>query len=160
MFKDDNGEPASGMFSYINVVGMLLYMSGYNRPYVSLAVNICVRYMFSPKISHKFALKRLAHYLKLTNNSSLVLKPNPGVCKLDTYPDADFSGKCGHEEPTDPSCVNICTGFIITFAYCSFLWVSKLQANTALSTMEAKMIPMDHCCRKLFPIIDICKFTW
>ena len=160
MVKDDNGEPSSGIFFYTSVVGMILYLPGHTPPDVELAMNSCDRYMFSPKRSNKLELERLAHYLKLTNNSSLVLKPNPGVCKLDTYPDADFSGKCGHEEPTDPSCVNICTGFIITFAYCSFLWVSKLQANTALSTMEAKMIPMDHCCRKLFPIIDICKFTW
>ena len=50
--KDENGEPASEMFRYSRVVGMLLYLSGHNILDVALAPNCCVWIMFSPKRSH------------------------------------------------------------------------------------------------------------
>ena len=37
------------------------------------------------------------------------------------------------------------------------VWVSKLQTKTALSTMEAEIVALAHCCRKLFPVCDIVK---
>jgi hypothetical protein len=37
------------------------------------------------------------------------------------------------------------------------VWVSKLQTETALSTMEAEIIELAHCCLKVFPVIDIVK---
>jgi hypothetical protein len=77
------------------------------------------------------------------------------MCKIDCYPDADFAGMFGHEKPTDPSCVKSRTGFIITFADCPVYWASKLQTETALSTMEAEIIALAHSCRELFPIIDM-----
>ena len=33
--------------------------------------------------------------------------------------------------------------------------VSKLQTETALSTMEAKIIALAHCCWELFSVMDI-----
>jgi hypothetical protein len=33
--------------------------------------------------------------------------------------------------------------------------VSKLQTKIALSTMEVEVIALAHCCRELFPIIDL-----
>jgi hypothetical protein len=55
----------------------------------------------------------------------------------------------------DPSCVKSRSGFVITFADVPILWQSKLQTETALSTMEAKVIALAACCRELFPIIDM-----
>jgi hypothetical protein len=77
------------------------------------------------------------------------------ICKIDAFPDAVFAGTYGHEKPTNPSCAKSCTGFVITFAYVPILWQSKLQTETALSTMEAKVIALLACCRELFPIIDM-----
>ena len=91
------------------------------------------------------ALKILLCYLKQTKDCGLVLDPNYDVCKVDEYPDANFSGMYGHEKPNDIACVNICTSFIITFAYFLVLWVSKLQINNDLSTMESEIIGMYHC---------------
>ena len=34
-------------------------------------------------------------------------------------------------------------------------WASKLQTETALSTMESEIISLAHSCRELSPIIDI-----
>ena len=63
----------------------------------------------------------------------------------------------GHELPTDPACVKSRTGFVITFANCPVYWASKLQTETALSTMESEINALAHSCRELFPIIDITK---
>ena len=61
----------------------------------------------------------------------------------------------GHDKPTEPACVNIHTGFIITFSDCPVLWVSKVHTNTNISTTETEIIAMDHCWRELFPITNI-----
>jgi len=78
------------------------------------------------------------------------------VCKIDAYPDADFAGIYGHEEHTDPVCAESQAGFIIIFvADCPVFWQSKLQTETALSMMEAKIIALSACRRELFPIKDM-----
>jgi hypothetical protein len=85
----------------------------------------------------------------------MVMNPSSNVCKIDAYPDADFAGMYGHDNHTDLACAKSCTGFIITFAECPVFWQSKLQTETALSMMEAKIIALSACCRELFSIIDM-----
>ena len=115
MVKDDNGEPAIGMFRHRSIVGMLLYMCGHIRPYVDLDMDSYAWYMFSPKFPHELVLKILEHYLKFTKDSGLVLNLNPDVCKVDAYPYCDFYGIYGHEEPTDPACVKVHNGLSSNF---------------------------------------------
>jgi hypothetical protein len=111
--------------------------------------------MFCPKHLHKLALKRIGCYLKQTSDHGMVMNPSSDVCKIDAYPDANFAGMYGHEDHTDPTCAKSRTRFIITFAECPVFWQSKLQTETALSMMEAKIIALSACCRELFPIIDM-----
>ena len=61
----------------------------------------------------------------------------------------------GYESNSDPACAKSCTGFLITVSDCPMVWVSELQTETALSTMEAEVNALAHCCRELFPVIDI-----
>ena len=147
MVKDDNGEPVGGMFRYSSIAGMLIYLSGDTHPDVSLAVGICVRYMFSPKCSYKLTSKIFVGYLKQTKDCGLVLNYNYNVCKVYAYAGVDLSGMFGHEKPKYTAFFNRCTGFIVTFADCPVLWVSKLHTDTALLTTEAEIITMAHCCR-------------
>ena len=93
--------------------------------------------------------------MKQNGDLGLILNQNDNECKIDCYPDTDFAGMYGHEKPTDPACVKSRTGLIITFADCLVLWVSKLQQETALSTIKAEIISLAHNCCKLFPIIDM-----
>ena len=95
------------------------------------------------------------NYLKQEKDRGLVLNPNYYGCKVDAYPYANFSGIYVHEKPTYPTCVKSHTGFIIMIADCTVLWVSKLQTETTLLTMEAEIIEIAHCCRELFTIINI-----
>jgi hypothetical protein len=85
----------------------------------------------------------------------MIMNPSTDICKIDAYPDADFAGMYGNKKPMDPSCVKSCTGFVITFTDVPILWKSQLQMETALSTIEAKIIALSACCRDLFPIIDM-----
>ena len=55
LVNDENGEPASGVFSYRSVVGMLIYLSEHIHTYVSLFANICAQYKIITKRSHKLA---------------------------------------------------------------------------------------------------------
>ena len=154
LVRNEAGEAASGDFSYSSVVGMLLYLSGHTRPDIAYAVNCCARYMFCPRHSHEIALKRIGRYLKATRTKGLILNPSDEL-NIDSYPDADFAGMNGHEESSDPACAKSRTGFVINVANCPVLWVSKLQQQTALSTMEAEINALAHSCRELFPIIDL-----
>ena len=44
---------------------------------------------------------------------------------------------------------------MINLSYCPILWVSKLQRETALSTMESKINTLSHCCRELIPLMNM-----
>ena len=83
----------------------------------------------------------------------MILNPARELC-VDAYPDADFAGLYGHEKSHDPACAKSRTGFLINVAKCLVFWMSKLQTETALSTMEAKIIALAHCCRELYPVMD------
>ncbi len=61
----------------------------------------------------------------------------------------------GHEKPTDPACAKSRSGFVIVFAGVPVLWQSKLQTQTALSTMEAEGIALGACMKELIPIMDM-----
>ena len=100
-------------------------------------------------------LKRIGRYLKQTSDRRMAMNPSTNICKIDSYPDANFAGMNGHEKPMDPSCVKSCTVFFITFTYVPILWKLQLQMETALSTMEVKIIALLACCKDLFPIIDM-----
>ena len=155
LVKDDNYEPQSGMYRCSSVVQMPLYLSRNTCPDVSLVMNGCYQYMFSPKKYHELSLKIFVHYFKQTKNCGLVLDTNSDVCKVDSHPYAVFSCMYVHDNNTYPVCVKIHTVFIITFSYYTILWVSKLQTKSTLLTMEVEIIAMDHCCRSLFPTIYI-----
>jgi hypothetical protein len=152
--KDEDGPESEGSFSYSSVVNMLLYLSGHSRPDIAYAVNCCARYMFNSKLLHEKALKRIGRYLKATRDRGLIINPS-GTLKVDAYPDSDFAGLYGYEKPTDPACAKSRTGFLISLSDCPVLWISKLQRETALSTIEAEVNSLAHCCREFFPVMHM-----
>ena len=60
-----------------------------------------------------------------------------------------------YEKISNPEVVKSRTGFLINMCKCPVVRVSKLQTETALSTMEAEIIALAHCCRELFPVMDL-----
>ncbi|KAL7448319.1 hypothetical protein ACHAXS_000145, partial [Conticribra weissflogii] len=81
--KHTHGEPGSGNFNYISVVGVFFYLAGHTCPDITYAFICAARYMFCPKIVHKDALKRIGHYLKATSDTGLIMKPSEKLLKID-----------------------------------------------------------------------------
>ena len=155
--KDVDGDPCQEDFNVAAVVGQLLYLAGHTRPDIAYAVNCVARYMFCPKRSHELALKQIGKYLKATRGKGMIITPSDNILSIEAFPDADFGGLYGHESGDDPACVKSRTGFVILAANCPILWKSQLQSKTALSTMEAEISALAHCCKELFPLIDLAK---
>ena len=63
----------------------------------------------------------------------------------------------GHEKSNDPACAKSRSGFVILFAGVPILWQSRLQTETALSTMEAVVNALAACMREPIPIINMVK---
>ncbi len=100
---------------------------------------------------HKQALKQIGRYLKATADKGLIMKPSEKLLKIDSFLDTDFAG---HKAMNDPVCVKSRTGYMIMVANCHIMWQSKLLSESALSTMDAKMVALAHSCCEQFPIMD------
>ena len=75
--------------------------------------------------------------------------------QVDCFVDADFAGLWNVESDQDPLCVKSRTGYLIMFMGCPLTWVSKLQTQIALSTMEAEYIALSQSMRELIAIREV-----
>lgn len=148
---DLHGPQALLEWNYRSVVGMLLYLAGNSRCDISFAVHQCARFSHAPRLSHEKAIKRICRYLKGTRTEGLIYRPqnNRG---LECFPDANFADLFGVESSDDPVCAKSRTGYVVTYAGCPVVWVSKLQTEISLSTQEAELIAMSESMRKLLPV--------
>jgi hypothetical protein len=69
-----------------------------------------------------------------------------------------LAGMYGYERHDNSSFVKSHTGYVINVANCPVMWQSKLQTETALSTMEAESVAISHCAWKLIPIMQMVEF--
>ena len=69
-------------------------------------------------------------------------------CHADTY----FAVLWGYENPQYHICARSRTGFVLTFANCTLLWVSKVQRVIALSTLQSEYVALSHSVRALPPL--------
>ncbi len=148
---DADGSPFQEEWNYAAVVGMLLYLSSNSRPDIQFAVHQCAQFTHGPRNSHAKAIKRICRYLKGTETRGLEFTPTEAM-ELDCYVDADFAGLWHYEPEQDPVCVKSRTGYVITLGGCPVTWVSKLQSEIALSTLEAEYIALSQSMRDLLPM--------
>ena len=130
-----------------------MYLAGNAYPEILFAVHQCACFTHSPWQSHSQAIKRIAHYLKgiLDNDCGLTFHKTDTLL-LDCYVDADFAGLWSYEVDQDPVCVKSCTGYVMTLGDCPVHWVSKLQQEISLSTLEAEYIALSQAMRELLPM--------
>ena len=155
---DEAGTPATGLYNYASIVGMLSYLQGHSRIDISLAVSQVARFVHSPKQSHEEALERIGRYLKGTCDQGLILKPDKldNLFTIDVYVDASFACGWGTELGTNPDSVKSRTGYIIEIMGCSVVWKSQLQTSIATSTMESEYTALSMALRAAIPLLDIC----
>jgi hypothetical protein len=67
--------------------------------------------------------------------------------------DVDFANGWSSEDCDEPSSVYSRTGFVIMYAGCPLIWVSKLQTEGALSTTEAEYTALSQSMRELIPLL-------
>ena len=133
---DEEGEPMNESWEYASILGMLMYLANNTRPDIAHAVHACARYTHAPKKSHATAVKHILRYLKGTMQKGMVLSPN-SKHELDCFVDSDFAGNYKYFKDQDPTSTKSRTGYVIMYQGCPILWVSKLQTQCALSTMES-----------------------
>jgi Reverse transcriptase (RNA-dependent DNA polymerase) len=148
---DINGNKFNEKWEYSSIVGMLMFLANNSRPDIAFATHQCARFTHAPKESHGLAVKRIIRYLQATKDKGLILTPSEDI-SLDCYVDADFAGLYGVEDDQDPISVKSRTGYVIMLANCPLIWVSKLQTEIAVATMEAEYIALSQSMKDLIPL--------
>ena len=149
--SEDSPEPKCE-WNYATVVGMLMYLASNSRPDIAFAVHQCARFAHKARAPHEQAVKRICRYLKGTAERGLILSPtDQKELIVNCYVDADFAGLWGAEDEQSPMCVKSRTGYVLTLNDCPLVWVSKLQTEIALSTMEAEYIALAQAMREVIP---------
>ena len=141
-------------FHYRSVIGRLNYQEKCTRPDISCAVHQYARFSANPKRAHANAVRWIGRYLLATRDKGLIFKPSGN--SFDVYVDSDFSGNWDQEgAPDDPDTARSRTGYVIEYAGCPIVWVSKLQTLIALSSTEAEYISLSTSLRETIPIMEL-----
>jgi hypothetical protein len=143
LHRDPTGIPRQDSWNYRSIIGKLNFLAQNSCPDISFAVHQCARFCTCPTHLHEIAVKRIARYLLYTKTKGLT---------LDMYVDADLAGMWHQEHSAMRENVLSRTGYIITYCGCPIHWVSKLQNEIALSTMESKYIALSMASRELLPL--------
>ena len=151
---DPDGEPMKDTWSYLSIVGMLLYLSTNTRPDITFAVSQVARYSHNPRESHANAVKHIVRYLAKTRDKGIIVKPSV-LLTLDCYADADFAGLYGRDPSTESTSVKSRTGYIIKLGGCPVFWKSQLQTSIALSTAESEYVALSQSLRVLLPMQEL-----
>ena len=133
-----------------------MYLAGNTRPDIAYAVHQAARFTHGSRRSHAAGVKRILRYLKKTQAEGLILKPSDDP-RVDCYVDADFGGLFAVEDKQESVSVKSRNGYVITYRGAPLLWVSKMQTQVALSTMEAEYIALSQSMRDLIPIREVLK---
>eukprot|EP00957_Ditylum_brightwellii_P098930 7536491-Ditylum_brightwellii.AAC.1 len=116
---------------------MMIYLASNSRPEITFAVCQCARFTHGTKHSHEKAILQICRYLKGMQFEGLIIKPNmKEILQVNCFADADFAGLFFAEDPQDVTAVRSRSSYVLTFAGCPVLWVSKIQTEVALSTLH------------------------
>ena len=86
---------------YQSAVGNLLYLSGWTRPDIAVAVGNVARSCSNPTKEHWVAIKRILRYLKGTTSYGLEYSRNDNdESILSSYSDADWAGDINDRKST------------------------------------------------------------
>ena len=148
--------PFDEQFNYRSVLGKVMYLSSNTCCELSLAnPHQCSHFSIDPRTRHGVApLKGIGRYLLGTQDKGMIIRPTKDLT-LDCYADADFAGLFSLSDPHDPKSVKSRSGFVIALGSIPVSWASKLQTETALSTMEAEYISLCQALRVLLPLCII-----
>ena len=76
---------------------------------------------------------------------------------VDFYADEYFVGQRRHENPQDSIFAKSRNVFVVTFANCPLLWVSKLNTEIYIFNLHLDYVQLSHSVRTLLPLKIIIK---
>jgi hypothetical protein len=91
---------------------------------------------------------------KTDSKEGIVLRPD-STQGIQCFADADFANGWSSEDCNESVSVYSRTGFVIMYAGCPLVWVSKFQTEVALSTTEAEYIALSQAMRELIPLLGL-----
>uniref|UniRef100_A0AAV1T9G7 Uncharacterized protein n=1 Tax=Peronospora matthiolae TaxID=2874970 RepID=A0AAV1T9G7_9STRA len=130
--------------TFRSFVGSLLWIARCTRPDIAFAVHKATRQTHQPRLHDLKLAKRIARYLKRTQDYKLRMEPAKHLdikIQLEAYSDADFAA-----EKSDRKSF---TGSIIRLNGMPVSWTSKKQGGVSLSTMEAEFVAASEQAREL-----------
>lgn len=127
---------------YAELVGSLNWLATHTRLDIANSVGTLCRFISNPGRQHWRAAQRVLKYLASTSDHGIrftISKPNVND-RLLGFCDADWAGNSDNRRST--------TGFLFTLYGSPISWKSKLQASTALSSVEAEYISLCAAARE------------
>jgi len=156
LHKDPQGSERKHSWNYRAIVGALTYLMAMARPELAYAVHQCSRFSNDPKQSHEHAIKRIWHYLKLTQDHGLIIDPDLSK-GFECYVDADWAGNWNKNFPDVPYNVYSRTGYVISYSDCPIVWASNMQTLIALSTNGAELIALSTTLHEVIHLMNLVK---
>ena len=123
---------------------MMFYLAGSSRLDIAYAVFKGLRFSHNSRESHEVGVKHIVRCLQGTKTKGIVMIPDKYNLRIELYVNADFAGIYTSEDKTDPISVKGRTGILLTFGNIPIFWISKLQPEIVLSTLEAEYIALSQ----------------
>jgi hypothetical protein len=152
LHRDSKGVPFDKSFHYRSVIGKLNFLEKSTRPELAYAVHQCARFCSNPKRLHGEAIEHIGRYLLSTSEQGIILRPKQDT--FDCQVDASHAGEWKKETASNEDMAKSRTGYIIMFAGCPLIWLSKLQTEIALSFTKAEYIALSTATREIIYLID------
>jgi len=130
----------SGGIHYLSLVGSLLYATQ-THPDIQFSVNLIAQFSGNPGISHLEAVKRILHYLKGTQDFSLVLgRQGRGAVDIVVWTDSDWAGDVDSRHLVGDFVFDVARGYVF--------WSSKKQVSVAISSVKAEYVASANATKK------------
>jgi hypothetical protein len=119
----------------------------------------CAMFSENPHQSHVDDVLWFCKYVLATKDEGIIYDPKWDK-SVEVYADADFCGNRNKDTAAqDASIAKSRTGYcyLLKFAACPIVWISKLQTQIALSTTEADYISLSQSLIYATPLMQLIK---
>ena len=135
-----NEEEDMDKTKYLVVVGVLLYLAPFTKPYISFAVSVLVRHSQKPTARHWAGIEHLFRYLRGTKDMGL-LYTKQGKPNFEGYADAGYK--------SDTKTRKLQTGYIFLRAGGLVSWKSVKQTITETSSNHSELLAFHEATKEL-----------
>ena len=126
---------------YRQQISALLFASTCTRPDMSVAINICARFVEDPCQRHAGAVKRIMRYAKQSLDHGLKYVHDGKPLTVTAFCDSDFAGDVRDSRST--------SGYVVLVNGCVVSWRTTKQKCVSTSTVEAEYISASTACKEV-----------